>query len=166
MAMYRLAITLIHGEQLYTDLLACVRRDGDLVAAMWADAEGDPDELDVPGTHWSAALAEDGTPAAWCAARVQDDGTLKCHSNYEVRAWRGLGLYQDAYHARHRDVVRAYGRPAVTYLFAQPIGLHDANGWHRTGLTGVGATGHRWWQLRRQVKGATLSTGDRKKDQG
>lgn len=147
--MFRDTLTLEHGEQLYTDLLERVRADRDLVAAMWADAESRPDELDVPGTHWSVALTEDGTPAAWCAARIEDDGTLKCHSNYEVRAWRGQRMYEDAYFARHWGVVRVYRRPGVTYLFEQPIGLHEADGWYRTGLTDVSADGHRWWELRR-----------------
>jgi hypothetical protein len=142
--------TLVHGEQLYTDLLAEIRRDRALVAAMWADAECRPDELDVPGTHWTVALTEDGTPAAWCAARILDDGALRCHSNYEARPHRGRGLYEAAYHARHDNVVRAYGKPAVTYLFLQPIGLHEARGWYRTGETGPGERGfRRWWQLRR-----------------
>jgi hypothetical protein len=55
--MYREAITLAHGEQLYTDLLARIRRDADQVAAMWADAESVPDELDVPGTLAALAAA-------------------------------------------------------------------------------------------------------------
>jgi hypothetical protein len=147
--MYRQTLTLVHGEQLYTDLLHHIRRDVDLTAAMWADAESRPGELDVPDTHWPVALTGAGTPAAWCAARIEHDGTLKCHSNYEVRQHRGHGLYEDAYHARHRDVILAYRRLAVTYLFHQPIALHEANGWHRTGLTNHGPTGNQWWELRR-----------------
>lgn len=152
---YLEATTLIHGEQLYTDLLDRIRGDQDLVAAMWTDAESKPDELDVPGTHWSVVLADDGTPTAWCAGRIEDDGTLKCHSNFEVPASRGQGMYALAYHARHRDVVLAYRRPAVTYLFEQPIALHEADGWQRTGVTGAGALGHRWWQLTRPATGNT-----------
>jgi hypothetical protein len=144
--------TLIHGDQLYTDLLARVRRDDGLTAAMWADAESRPGELDVPGTHWTVAIIEDGTPAAWCAARITDDGVIKCHSNYERPGHRGRGLYDLAYHARHQNVVRAYSLPAVTYLFAGPIGLHEADGWRRTGLEGDGETGgHRWHELRRSA---------------
>ncbi len=145
-------ITLAHGQPLYADLLDGIRNDRDLVAAMGADAESHPDELDLPGTRWSVALLEDGTPAAWCAARTED-GTLKCHSNYEVRAWRGRRLYEAAYHARHRDVVHPSGLAAVTYLFDAPIGLHEANGWRRTGQTGCGVTGHQWWELRRPAAG-------------
>ena len=116
---------------------------------MWEDAESRPGELDEPGTSWTVALVA-GEPAAWCAARVLDDGTLKCHSNYEVRAHRGLGLYEAAYRARHTNVVEWSGRPAVTYLFEQPIALHEADGWLRTGVSGPGELeGHTWWELRR-----------------
>jgi hypothetical protein len=143
-------MTLIHGERLYTELLADISRDDRLVAAMWADAESRPDELDIPETHWTVTLLEDGTPAAWCAARFQDDGVLKCHSNYEVRAYRGRGLYEAAFHARHNNVVLAYKRPAVTYLFSDPIALHETRGWRCIGATGHGELdGHQWWELRR-----------------
>jgi len=147
--MYAEPETLRHGGQLYADLLAEITADHDLVAAMWADAESRPAELDIPGTFWSVTLTEDGTPAAWCAARITDGGALRCHSNYERREWRGRGLYEDAYHARHRDVMLSYKLPGVTYLFAQPIALHERHGWYRTGLTGVSADRHRWWELRR-----------------
>lgn len=154
---YRETFTLTHGEQLYTDLLDRIRRDDELVAAMWTDAECRPDELDVPGTHWTVTVAYDGTPTAWAAARITDD-VLQCHSNYEVRAWRGNRMYEAAYHARHWHVVHAYGLPAVTYLFAEPIGLHEADLWRRTGQTGVGETGHQWWELRRSTKKPGIRT--------
>ncbi|MET0426298.1 MAG: hypothetical protein ABW046_20685 [Actinoplanes sp.] len=142
--------TVVHGEQLYADLLDRVRQDDALVAAMWADAESHPDELDVPGTHWTVSLTEDGTPAAWAAARIIDC-VIKCHSNYETRRYRGCGLYEAAHYGRHRDVILAYKMPAVTYLFEQPITLHEANGWHRTGVTGTGENeSHRWWELQRR----------------
>lgn len=160
--MYSVSETLTYGEQLYADLLARIRDDRDLVAAMWADAECRPDELDIAGTHWTVTLTDDGTPAAWCAARIQDDGVIKCHSNYETRAWRGCGLYEDAYHARHRDVILAYQRPALTYLFAQPIGLHEASGWRLTGKTGAGTLRHQWWELRRDCSYRS----DRRRDRG
>ncbi len=144
-------LILSHGEQLYTTLLDRLRADLDVVAAMWDDAESRPDELDQPHTIWSVVVLEDGAPAAWCAATIRDDGTIKCHSNYETRAWRDHGLYADAYQARHRHVVLAYGVPAVTYLFAQPIGLHEADGWTRTGQHGPGVLpGHHWWELRHE----------------
>lgn len=117
---------------------------------MWADAESRPDELDVPGTRWTVALAGGGL-AAWCAASPAG-GVLRCHSNFEVPAYRGRGLYGRAYRERHRAVVLPCGLLAVTYLFAQPIGLHEADGWVRTGVSGVSfAAGepHAWWELRR-----------------
>ncbi len=41
-------------------------------------------------------------------------------------------------------------RRAVTYLFAAPIGLHEADGWLHTGVSGPGERdGHIWWELRR-----------------
>lgn len=146
----RKVVTLAHGTVRYGRLLDGVREDAGLVAAMWADAECRPEELDVPGTSWTVALDE-GVPAAWCAARVVD-GVLKCHSNYEVRAFRGRGFYEAAYRVRHAGVVVPGGRAAVTYLFAQPVALHEADGWCRTGVSGVGEVGgHRWWELRRGV---------------
>ncbi|XVU24237.1 hypothetical protein ACQPZJ_44575 [Actinoplanes sp. CA-054009] len=137
--------------QLYTDLLARIRQDSDLVAAMWADAESHPDELDVPGTYWTVMLLEDGTPAAWCAATFQDDATIKCHSNYEVTAYRGHGLYEDTYYTRHYQVIKRFGLEAVTYLFEQPLALHEKHGWRRTGPRRPGKiAGHWWWELRRE----------------
>lgn len=145
----REVVTLTHGDERFTDLLYLIRDDPALQNAMWADAESSPWELAEPGTRWSIAL-DAGQPAAWCAARELPDGTLKCHSNYEVDAFRGEGLYEAAYRARHDAVVAPAGRPAVTYLFEQPIALHEADGWQRTGLTGEGeVAGHTWWELRR-----------------
>lgn len=147
-------VTLTHGDDLYTTLLQRIRADTDLVAAMWADAESTPDELDVPGNRWTVTLV-DGDPAGWCAARTTNSGRLKCHSNYAVRAHRGHGHYEAAYHARHRDVVAPTGLLAVTYLFDYPIPLHEADGWRRTDLTGPGALpDHQWWELHRPA-GAT-----------
>lgn len=144
-------LTLKHGSQYYAELLNLVRSDRILVTAMWDDAESRPEELDVPGTTWIVVVTEVGEPAAWCAARIEN-GILKCHSNYEVRKYRGRGLYELAYRQRHRDVVLPAGVPAVTYLFEQPIDLHKADGWRLTGDDGPGEIPrHRWWELRRDV---------------
>lgn len=143
--------TLNHGRRYYAELLHLIRTDRDLVAAMWDDAESTPDEIDIPGTTWVVVLTDLGEPAAWCAARVVD-GVLKCHSNFEVPAHRGLGLYELAYRQRHRDVVLRSDKPAVTYLFAGPIDLHRADGWLLTGNDGPGQIlGHQWWELRRDT---------------
>lgn len=145
------AVTLTHGAREYTALLAQITADPDLVDLMWEHAESRPTELDVPGTYWSVALV-DGSPTAWCAACVQGDGTLRCHSNYERLGYRHRGLYAAAYRERHTTVITPSGLPAVTYLFAQPIPLHEADGWVRTGVAGVSCEAgepHDWWELRR-----------------
>lgn len=142
-------LTLRHGDRRYAELLDLIRADGELVDRMWADAESWPGELDVPGTWWTVVVV-DGRPAAWCAAIV-DGEVLKCHSNYEVPAYRGRGLYAQAYRWRHRDVIRRRRMPAVTYLFAAPVGLHLSDGWVRTGETRVSELGHRWYELRRDA---------------
>jgi hypothetical protein len=152
---YIAAQVLRHGEQWYTDLLGRIRQDQALVTAMWQDAEGHPDELDVPDTYWSVTILDDGTPAAWAAATVLDDGTIKSHSNYEVREHRGRGLYTMAYHARHTNVFLAYQLPAVTYLYPQPVDLHLADGWVKdtapdasgTSVSYAGGPVHHWQRL-------------------
>jgi hypothetical protein len=147
---YAAAFTLTHGEQLYADLLGDLERNQELQDAMWADAESSFAELDVPGTHWTVTLLADGTPAAWAAARFTEDGSIQCRNNYERREHRGHGLYEVAYHARHRDILLAYKLPAFTYLFADPIALHERDGWYKTGEEGPGELpGNHWYQLRR-----------------
>ncbi|MEU8185994.1 hypothetical protein [Micromonospora carbonacea] len=136
-------VTLRHGEAQYADLLDTIRADTWLVGRMWVDAESQPDELDRPGTVWCVALV-DGVPAAWCAA-TPDGAALRAHSNYEHPHHRERGLYAAAYAQRHRDVVQPSRLPALTYLFAQPIPLHEGNGWQRTGTHGPGEVGGNWW---------------------
>lgn len=141
--------TLAHGQPEYAALLDRIRADEWLVGRMWVDAESTPDELDVPGTWWTVVVV-DGAPAAWCAARLDGDA-LRCHSNYEHPAHRGRGLYAAAYRERHQTVVAPAAVPAVTYLFAQPIPLHERDGWRRTGEQGPGRLpDHWWWELRRE----------------
>jgi hypothetical protein len=146
-------VTLTHGQPQYADLLDQIRQDPTLAARMWADAESRPDELDLPGTWWSVALVWDEhrwVPAAWCAARVED-GALRAFCNYEVPAWRNLDLYADAYRERHHAVLVPSGLPAVTYLFPEPIALHEADGWERTGREGSGELDGHWWSELRWV---------------
>lgn len=141
-------VTLTHGTRRYTALLGQVRDNAGLVVAMWRDAEHLPLELDVPGTQWSIALV-DGVPAAWCAATITD-GILTCHSNYERPGYRGRGLYPLVYRERHRTVIAPAGLNAITYLFADPIQLHQTDDWVFTGREGDGVLpGHHWYELRR-----------------
>lgn len=149
-------VTLTHGHPRYTELLAHIRADPELVAAMWRDAESTPDELDVPGNIWTVVCV-DGTPAAWAAARI-DGGRLKCHSNYEHPAHRGRGLYAAAYRHRNEHVVVPSPLDAFTYLYPQPIHLHLADGWLPTGRSGTGAyPDHTWHELIRPATTGDMS---------
>ncbi|MCX5070897.1 hypothetical protein OOJ91_34175 [Micromonospora lupini] len=140
------------GDSRYEELLGQIRTDQLLLAQMWADAEHRLDER--PDKVWSVAIVHDGrgwVPAAWAAAVAEAD-VLRCSDNYERHGYRGRDLYAAAYAHRHATVVQPSGLPGETYLFAQPIPLHEADGWHRTGLSGVSveaAEPHQWWQLRR-----------------
>lgn len=149
------------GDSLYEDLLGQIRNDPALLARMWDDAESHLDE--APGKVWSVAAVTDHrgrwTPAAWAAAIEQtEDGrpVLKCCNNYERPGYRGHGAYAAAYAHRHTTIVAPSHLPGVTYLFRQPIGLHEADGWYRTGVQGVSteaAQSHEWWELRRHPTG-------------
>ena len=141
------------GDERYEDLIGQIR----------ADAEHELDEQ--PGKAWAVVAVEGHgrwVPAAWAAATVEPGPggpVLRCSDNYERRGPGRLhGLYPIAYRHRHETVVAPSRLPGLTYLFAQPIGLHEADGWHRTGLTGTsrqpGIEPHQWWELRR---GATAS---------
>jgi hypothetical protein len=140
--------TLVHGQREYTDLLADLTATPGLVEAMWDEAESRFGELDEPGTLWTVAFTRDGRAGAWCAATVLGGGQIKCHNNYEPGPYRGQGLYEAAHRARHRDVLVKLGLPAVTYLFRDPIPLHEKHGWRTTGVHAPGElAGHHWWEL-------------------
>jgi hypothetical protein len=141
------------GHPRYEELIGQIRNDATLREQMWLDAEHRFEE--VPGKVWSVAAVRDGdhwVPAAWAAARVEG-GALLCSDNYERRDYRGRGLYAQAYAHRHRTVVLQICLPARTFIFAQPRGLHEADGWVLTGLSKTShAAGipHDWWELRRE----------------
>lgn len=127
----------------------------------WEDAES----RDEPGTAYLMVLVRgpDGwlVPAAWAGYRIEDEhGTavLRCCNNYVRRGYRDHtpDLYPVAYRARHLLVVARLRLPAVTYLFPEPIALHEADGWVRD--TAPGSSGqsrpfengpvHNWQRLR------------------
>jgi len=143
-------LTLTPGRPRWDQLVSGILADDGLVEQMWADAEHEP--ADYLGATLSMVLV-DGIPAAWAGSIVQEISgvlTLKCRLNYERRgAGRDLGLYALAYEHRHRTVVAPSVLPQITYLFAAPIALHEADGWRRTGHAGMSDQGHRWWELRR-----------------
>ncbi len=127
----------------------------------WRDAES---EHEV-GTAYFLVLAEDLAgalqPAAWAGYRIERDDTgapvLRCCNNYVRRSFRRHDpeLYAEAYRARHEQGVLTCGLAAVTYLFPEPIPLHEADGWVQD--TGPGASGisrvtgveHHWRRLTR-----------------
>lgn len=147
------------GDERYEELIGQIRTDPGLLAEMWADAEHEV--VEVPGKVWTVVLVEQGgrwVPAAWCAATVEqhaDGPVLRCGDNYERRgSGRELGLYRVAYRYRHETVVLPSGLPGLTYLFSQPVGPHESDGWYWTGVTGtrreVGLEPHDWWEMRRE----------------
>ena len=141
-------LTVQIGDENYERTIGPIRSDRVLRAEMQADAEHTLDER--PGKLWCVVLVGD-VPAAWCAVQIQD-GVLRCSDNYERRGvGRERGLYTEAYRHRHNTIVAPSGLPAVTYLFAQPIARHEADGWYRTGLAGVSDDGHEWSELRRDA---------------
>jgi hypothetical protein len=144
------------GHPRYEGLVGQIRDSPDLLACMWSDAEHRM--VEQPGKTWTIATVQDGgqwVPTAWACSIVQD-GILRCCDNYEVPRWRGRGLYEAAYRHRHVTIVAPSRLPAVTYLFVQPIGMHEADGWYRTGVNGVSTAAgvpHEWWELRRDSAG-------------
>lgn len=142
------------GDDSYEPLISQIRTDEQLRADMWRDAEHDLQEQ--PDKRWTIVVVN-GAPVAWAAATIEDqDGqrVLRCSDNYERRGiGRVAGLYRVAYRHRHQRIVAPSGLPGLTYLFEQPIALHEADGWVRTGATDLSDAGHRWWELRRPAGG-------------
>lgn len=148
------SITVSHGSWAYEYLLSAIRSNRALAHWLDQDAESKVGELDAPGTTWSVVYlrGERPEPVAWAAARHLPDGNLKGCCNYVRRDYRrediGVDLYRQAYMLRHRDVISKHAGPQETYLFAQPIPLHEADGWRKTGESGPGKyPGNHWWRL-------------------
>lgn len=132
-------------------------REEPLRTEWWEDAESEHE----PGVAYLMVLVADPgsgwlVPAAWAGYRIEDEhgrAVLRCLNNYVRRGFRDRvpELYAVAYAARHRLVVRRLRLPAVTYLFPEPIALHEADGWVRDAgpdAAGTSADGHRWQRLR------------------
>jgi hypothetical protein len=140
----------------FTDPLA----EEPLRTQWWDDAESEHE----PDTSYLMVLVDENglmTPAAWAGYRLVD-GVLRCCNNYVRREYRGRNpeLYAMAYAARHAEVVTVLNMPAVTYLYAQPIALHEADGWvkdtgsdsHGSSYARPGGQEHLWWRLRRDPR--------------
>ncbi|BCY10938.1 hypothetical protein L3i22_060260 [Actinoplanes sp. L3-i22] len=91
------------------------------MAFLSSPASSRPEELDLPGTFWTVVL-QDGAPAAWCAAHVQNDGVLKYHSNYKVCHGRSLAT---------SAAQRAVGPDAALAGAGRPVGGAAQRGPHR-----------------------------------
>lgn len=137
----------------YAELTALLRAEP-LATEWWRDAESEHED----GIAYMMALVNN-VPAAWAGWRIErdEDGTtvLRCRNSYERRgAGRELGLYAQVYRARHEQVVLTSGLPGLTYLYREPLALHEADGWVRTpwanGISHLpGLDPHAWWELRR-----------------
>lgn len=143
-------ITLTPDHPRYAEITALLQAMP-LAEQWWCDAESQHED----GVSYAMVL-DDDVPAAWAGWEVRG-GVLHCVSSYERRGHgRALGLYALAYAHRHREVVVDWTGPAVTYLYEQPIPLHEADGWRKSGaVEGVdygtsdepGVPPHRWWRL-------------------
>ena len=141
-------LTIEIGHPRYEEIMRPIRQNVRLRQQMWDDAEHAFDE--EPGKSWCMVLCN-GIPAAW-AASTCPPSRLLCCDNYERRgSGRQYGLYRLAYDFRHATIVAPSTLPAITYLGAEPIPLHEADGWVKTGTHGVSSsTGLEWWQLHRE----------------
>lgn len=144
-------VTTRQGDTRYDALIGAVRADRALMATVWSDSESRMPESS--GKVWYVAVVG-GVPAAWCAAETVD-GVLRCTDSYERHGYRGHGLYAAVYAYRHLDAVlvaEREGMPAVTYVFAEPLALHLADGWVVTAegdSAELDAPAHHWFELRR-----------------
>lgn len=124
------------------------------------DAEIDMTTAEHAGKIWWLAIAAPGVDThagpvpsprviAWCAAWPSQDSRyqIECGHNYERRGLgREAGAYRHVFAARQTWLIEQ--RPtAVTYIFDQPVELHEAAGWTRTGLHRMSTHGHHWQQL-------------------
>lgn len=76
--------TVIHGEQLYTNLLDGIRQDRVLMAAMWDDAESRPEELDVPARIGRSRSSETAHPPP--GARLESRTTASSSATATTRS--------------------------------------------------------------------------------
>jgi hypothetical protein len=155
-------VTVQLGDDRYEQVLGQIRADRQLLDEVWSDSE--TRLVEQPGKMWVVVLAS-GVPAAWAAAYVEEhigpagaEIVLRCTDSYERRGpGRDLGLYLLAYRRRHEVLVAPSRLPGLTFLYRQPMALHEADGWYRTGVHDVsrepGLDEHPWWQLRRDRSG-------------
>jgi hypothetical protein len=133
------------GTESHANLMVHLRTEP-LASEWWADAESEADD----DASYVVVYAAGRVPTAWAGFKVEG-GVLRCVDNYERRGYRGRGLYECAYRWRHERVVVPLQLPAETYLFPEPIALHEADGWVRdpgcSGVSTVTGVEHHWQRL-------------------
>lgn len=131
----------------HADLMQHLRAEP-LRTDWWADAESEADEH----ATYVVAYAAGRIPVAWAGFKVEGD-VLRCVDNYERRGYRDRGLYESVYRWRHEKVVLRLRMPAYTFLYPEPIPLHEADGWVRdpecVGVSQAhpGGPDHHWQRL-------------------
>lgn len=138
------------GSPGYTDLLDALCAEP-LRTQWWHDAESAVE----PGTTYVVAYGSGDNNlfgmAAWAGLRISD-GVVRCCDNYVRRGFRGRGFYESVYWVRHQ-ILAGFGMPGETFLFPEPILLHEAGGWVRdarpagSGVSTVTGVPHRWQRL-------------------
>lgn len=118
---------------------------------IWEDAEIDMRrEVHAdPRKRWWLAV-DDGELLAMCAAWLNDEGRMECGHNYEFRGrGRQISSYRRVFGARQAWILR-HRYNCVTYIFDQPVALHEEAGWRRIkpyDLADVSEHGHHWQHL-------------------
>lgn len=146
-------IRLTADHQRHDEILGSLRADAQLMAQIWADAEGDL--ADRPGIRWYVALVE-GRPAAWVGCYETVDGgqpVLQLVDHYEQRGLgRDLGLHALVYRWLHQYELIGARLPQVTYVFKDPQRLLEEHGWRETDNGAGQLPGHHWFRMERQAK--------------
>lgn len=136
------------GHPDYERVIGPLRRRRRLLARMWRDAESRLDE--EPGKRWWVAVPRwrwlPPVAMAWCAA-VLEQRRWRCVNSYDRPGFRWLRLYPAVYRVRHEHIRYL---PAVTYVYAQPLPLHLADGWQiveQGDSSEIDAPSHHWYGL-------------------
>lgn len=119
------------------------RADRDLLDLMHVQAGFELDEH--PDKVWVFAVDPDGAPLAWCACEPSDEPgiDIKAVDSCERPECWDEDLYLLVYTARH-ELVRHHA--AETYVYGEPVELHEMDGWT---VVGTGGAAPRWYRMTR-----------------
>jgi hypothetical protein len=138
------------GDPRYEEVLGRLRADRALLELMRVQAGFDL--VEHPEKVWIIAVDPTGQPLAWCAYEPSDEPGIdvKCVDSCERPECWDEDVYLVVYTARH-ELIRQHR--AVTYIYPEPVELHETDGWAVTG-TGIsrepGMPERRWYRLARQ----------------